>query len=249
MKKKLKVQKAFSGKMIKAATAQGKKVIKPGFLGLPPRPPGTVPGSGAGIVKPGQINPFGPGGLPIGGYGSQQPGRPPRDPNMFSTTPPRPDIQFGVQPLPAAPNFGGPMQPSSQIDPIPFASAVKPGMQQPAPGGIAEYVLRQKNAPGGLGGGQINPGMQQPGRQPGIYQQGGPPRDPNMYSTLPFRPDIQFGVQPLPAAPGPLGGSVTQPAPMQQQAAPVQPVPAMKKGGIVRGGRAEIKGTRPAKLS
>jgi hypothetical protein len=107
MKKKLKVKKAFSGKMIKAATAQGKKVIKPGFLGLPPRPPGTVPGSGAGIVLPGQINPFGPGGLPIGGYGNQSGITPvrgqilpskPRDPNMFSTTPPRPGMQ---QPQPS----------------------------------------------------------------------------------------------------------------------------------------------------
>jgi hypothetical protein len=117
MKKKLKVEKASFGKIMKVATAQGKKVIgpqrpilgrpptigpkssavvnpvrpgggilgniaeymkqviKPGSLGLPPRPPGTVPGSGAGTVLPGQINPFGPGGLPIGGYGSQQPGR------------------------------------------------------------------------------------------------------------------------------------------------------------------------------
>jgi hypothetical protein len=147
MKKKLKVKKAFSGKMIKAATAQGKKVIKPGFLGLPPRPPGTVPGSGAGIVKPGQINPFGPGGLPIGGYGNQSGITPvrgqilpskPRDPNMYSTTPPRPgtqqpnsnlqnifnkfggmgppQVQLGVQPIvPRDYGFGsGPMQQPQQ---------------------------------------------------------------------------------------------------------------------------------------
>ena len=40
------------------------------------------------------------------------------------------------------------------------------------------------------------------------------------------------GVQPLPAAPGPLGGQVTQ------------PVPAMKKGGMVRGQGAAIRGTK-----
>jgi hypothetical protein len=83
-----------------------------------------------------------------------------------------------------------------------------------------------------------------PVRQPGMYQPGGPPRDPNMFSTTPPRPNIQFGVQPLPAAPGPLGGQVTQPAPMQQQAAPVQPIPAMKKGGMIRGQGIAIRGTK-----
>ena len=32
------------------------------------------------------------------------------------------------------------------------------------------------------------------------------------------------------------------------QAAPAQPIAAMKKGGYIRGGRAEIKGHRKAKL-
>ena len=170
MKKKLKVQKAFSGKMMRAATTQGRRVINPGRPGMqqvfgPPRDPNmfsTTP------PRPGMSTPFGP-------KPGVQPGGPPRDPNMFSTTPPRPgmqqprpDIQFGVQPLPAAPS-AAPI-PYLQHDlPNNFEPGMKqllpsPGMQQPAPsgiGGIAHYVLRQKNAPGGLGG-QINPGMQQP---------------------------------------------------------------------------------------
>ena len=221
MKKKLKVKKAALGSMMKAATAQGKKVIKPGFLGLPPRPPGTVPGSGAGIVKPGQINPFGPGGLPIGGYGNQSGITPvrgqilpskPRDPNMYSTTPPRPGTQ---QPNPNLQNifnkFGG----------------TGPKQTQPQPG-VQPLIPRDY----GYGSGPIM------GTRPD-----GTPQ--NMH---PAASGIRPGVQPLPASPGPLGGQLTQPAPMQQQAAPVQPVPAMKKGGVVRGGRAETKGTRPAKL-
>ena len=165
MKKKLKVKKAFLGMMAKSirrGTPIRKKITnifprgpKASTIINPVRPPGTVPGSGAGIVKPGQINPFGPGGLPIGGFGNQS----------------------GITPV----------------------------------------------------RGQILPSK---------------PRDPNMFSTTPPRPNIQFGVQPLPAAPGPLGGQVTQPAPMQQQAAPVQPIPAMKKGGMVRGQGAAIRGTK-----
>jgi hypothetical protein len=159
MKKKLKVKKAFAGKMMRAAPAQARRVIRPGFT-LPkgglPRPIN---------FPPELINPVRPGVQQQGLAGFVLS----KDPNMFSTTPPRP---------------------GTVID---------------------------------------------PGRQPGIYQQGGPPRDPNMFSTTPPRPDIQFGVQPLPAAPG--------------FGAPMQPVPAMKKGGAVRGGRAEIKGLRKAKLS
>ena len=146
MKKKLKVEKAFFGKMMKAATAQGKKVIKPGFLGLPPRPPGTVPGSGAGIVLPGQINPFGPGGLPIGGYGSQQPG-------------------IMQQPIPRDPGYG--------------------------------------SGPIGFPKGPIN-------------------------------------VSPFNSTPGGVRGPT--------QAAPVQPVPAMKKGGAVRGVRIALRGAKKATI-
>jgi hypothetical protein len=186
MKKKLKVKKAFLGMMAKSirrGTPIRKKITnifprgpKASTIINPVRPPGTVPGSGAGIVKPGQINPFGPGGLPIGGYGNPvrqpgmyQPGGPPRDPNMFSTTPPRP------------------MQSSSQINPnsprsLPFASAVGPSMQ-----GVGDPRLGAATIPGNQAQMQM--------------------RDPT-------------------------------------QAAPVQPVPAMKKGGMVRGQGAAIRGTK-----
>jgi hypothetical protein len=173
MKKKLKVKKAFAGKMMRAAPAQERRVIKP--------------------VR-GQLLPSKP-----------------RDPNMFSSTPPRPGM---IQPLPS------------------------PGMQQPAPVGLGEYALRQQPAPGGLGG-QINPGMS-PGASSAL-------------NDLMKRYGQQPGMaQPLPAAPGPLGGPAPQGGDrfvnLKQQAAPVQPVPAMKKGGVVRGGRKETKGLRKAKL-
>jgi hypothetical protein len=77
----------------------------------------------------------------------------------------------------------------------------------------------------------IRPGTQQPfqPQQPGTQQPG-------------TQQPVIGGLGPLPNNLGPM----RQPL---QQAAPTQPVTAMKKGGVVRGGRAEIKGTRPAKLS
>ena len=254
MKKKIKVQKAFSGKMMKAATAQGKKVIKPGFLGLPPRPPGTVPGSGAGIVKPGQINPFGPGGLPIGGYGNQSGITPvrgqllpskPRDPNMFATTPPRPGMQ---QPdMQYSGNLADIKERLQNINPNLIYDKLRPGVQPlPVASGSGPF------------GGSVT--------QPAVV--GEPPQsilgDPRLRAaTIPGN-QAPMQQQPLPTAPNfggpaPQGGdrfvnmlrqqpAPMQQAPLQQQAAPVQPVPAMKRGGVVRGGRAETKGTRPAKL-
>jgi hypothetical protein len=106
-----------------------------------------------------------------------------------------------------------------------------------------------------------------PVRQPGMYQPGGPPRDPNMFSTTPPRP-MQSSSQinpnsprslPFASAVGPSMQGVGDPrlgaatipgnqAQMQMrdptQAAPVQPVPAMKKGGMVRGQGAAIRGTK-----
>lgn len=163
MKKKLKVQKAFRGKIIRSAVKQPSKPL-------------------INLFKPQQ----------------PRPGVPQRDPNMFSTTPPRPTygtrpdgtrqlihpaaggIRPGVQPLP-------PMQPSSQIDPssprsLPFASAVGPSMQ-----GVGDPRLGAATIPGNQAQMQMR---------------------------------------------GPT------------QAAPVQPVPAMKKGGMVRGQGAAIRGTK-----
>jgi len=104
---------------------------------------------------------------------------------------------------------------------------------------------------------------------------GTPIRNPILNLINPIRPPINIssanstpvgvrdGMGPLPNNFGPMQQPVGDPRTgaafipgnrMQemmrgpQQAAPTQPVPAMKKGGIVRGGRAETKGTRPAKL-
>jgi hypothetical protein len=118
----------------------------------------------------------------------------------------------------------------------------------------------------------IRPGMQ-PGVTPfkpigpefGPRDQPLPPMQPssqidpnsprNIIFANPVRPGTQQSQLPTGQVGDPRLGAATIPGnklQMQmrgpQQAAPVQPVPAMKKGGIVRGGRAETKGTRPAKL-
>jgi hypothetical protein len=73
--------------------------------------------------------------------------------------------------------------------------------------------------------------VQQPGRQ----------QVETRYTTTNVIGDPRLG--PIPNNLGPMQMTTIT------QAAPTQPVTAMKKGGVVRGGRAEIKGTRPAKLS
>ena len=102
------------------------------------------------------------------------------------------------------------------------------------------------------------PGMQQPiPRDPG-YESGpiGFPRGPifaNSNATPFIMHPAAGGIRPgdprtgAPMIPGNRMQEMMRTAPAQQTA-PVQPVPAMKKGGVVRGGRAETKGTRPAKL-
>ena len=204
--------------------------------------------------------------MPLGNLRQQKSKiRPVKQPRPIPVKQPRPGVQLGigpgVQPLPSPVKQTGP---SIQYGVQPLPS---PGMQQPANsfGGLAEGFLRQQ------------PGMAPQPASSALNDFmkryapfGDQPRDPNMFSSTPTRPpgmqqpapggyNMLHGgnlgmarpdLQPLPAAPGPLGGQLklTQPAPMQQQAAPAQRVSTMKKGGIVRGGRSEIKGTRPAKL-
>jgi hypothetical protein len=164
---------------------------------------------------------------------------PVKQPRPIPAKQPRPNIQLGIGP-------GGQPLPS-------------PGMQQPANsfGGLAEGFLRQQ--PGMApqpASSALNDLMKRFGDQPrGPTALPGPAVDPRGPTAFPGAygmqpggfnptPDIKYGVQPLPAAPGPLGGQLTQSAPMQQQAAPAQPVPAMKKGGMVRGQGAAIRGTK-----
>jgi hypothetical protein len=149
--------------------------------------------------------------------------RPVKQPRPIPVKQPRP-IPV-KQPLPSPVKQTGP---SIQLGIGPGGQPLpSPGMQQPANsfGGLADAILRQQPRPG------VQP-------FPTIPAVSGP-----------------LGSTALPSAPGPLGGQfklthdiVRSPAPMQQQAAPAQRVSTMKKGGIVRGGRSEIKGTRPAKL-
>jgi hypothetical protein len=173
MKKKLKVKKAFAGKMMRAATAQGKRVINPG------RRPIINFGGPRGPKSSAVVNPVRPG---------MQPSSDMILPAMVGATPQPIKNIGGMGPLP---NNLGPIQPSSQIAPnsprsLPFASAVGPSMQ-----GVGDPRLGATTIPGN----QLQMQMRGP-----------------------------------------------------QQAAPVQPVPAMKKGGMVRGGRKETKGLRKAKL-
>jgi hypothetical protein len=175
--------------------------------------------------------------IPTSNVGPNDPGIIPRDPGYGSGPrgTPRPPQLF-VNGLPSTPNIGAMGNPIRQ-----------PGMQQsqantfnstPFPRGSG--MQQTQPSPGftplsGLG----NPISQEVAQQTGF---GLGPR-PNNFGPMQGVGDPRLGAATLP-------GNVLQ---MQmrgpQQAAPAQPVPAMKKGGVVRGGRAEIKGTRPAKLT
>jgi hypothetical protein len=136
---------------------------------------------------------------------------------------------------------------------------VRPGMIQPAMVGAPPQPIRNlsnmqpinispfNSTPGGVRGGMgplpNNFGPMQPSSQ----------IDPNSPRSLPFASAVGPSMQ---GVGDPRRGAATIPGNKFQmqmrgptQAAPTQPVTAMKKGGVVRGGRAEIKGTRPAKLS
>lgn len=119
MKKKLKVEKAFLGKIMKPTTTQGRRVIKPESrrtMGGSPRP--GVQQQGIQIINGvKQLPTVGP--QPGTGFADVNPAGFRRDLVFVSGV--RPGVQ---QPI-------SPMQPSSQIDPssprsLPFASAVGP---------------------------------------------------------------------------------------------------------------------------
>jgi len=158
--------------------------------------------------------------MPLGNLRQQKSKiRPVKQPRPIPVKQPRPipvkqtgpSIQLGIGP-------GGQPLPS-------------PGMQQPA-NSFGEYMLRQQPAPGTLAEAVLR-------QQPGMAAQpassalndlmkryapfGDQPRDPNMFSSTPTRPpgmqqpggfnptpDIKYNVQPLPALPavsGPLGST------------------------------------------
>jgi hypothetical protein len=71
----------------------------------------------------------------------------------------------------------------------------------------------------------------------------------NLIFANPVKPNMQGIGDPRSGAATIPGNQLQMQMRGPTQAAPTQPVTAMKKGGVVRGGRAEIKGTRPAKLS
>ena len=231
MKKKLKVKKAFAGKMMKAAPAQARRVIGPQKpltnLFKPqqvlPRPPGTVPGSGGGTVLPGQINPFKPGG-------SQQPGI--------------------KQPIPRDPGYGsGPMQQpgSSVFGPRGPRQIQQPGFIGDGPPRDPNFFSTTPPRPG-MFDQAIGPGIKQPFTpQAGaitnpIRQPGGMGPLPNNLGPMQGVGDPRLGAATIP------GNQAQMQMRNPTQAAPVQPVPAMKRGGVVRGGRKETKGLRKAKL-
>ena len=157
---------------------------------------------------------------------------------------PRPGVSTPFGPRPGIGAIINPVRPGSGTD---FDFGPRPGIQQP---------------------GMQQPGVQigtQIGTQPGIiprdpgYGSGsiGLPRGPINVSPFNSTPGgVRGGMGPLPNNLGPMQQPVGDPRTgaafipgnrMQemmkgpQQAAPTQPVPAMKKGGIVRGGRAETK--------
>jgi hypothetical protein len=134
----------------------------------------------------------------------------------------------GVQPYkPIGPEFGPrdqplpPMQPSSQIDPnsprnIIFANPSQTGGGKPF--GPPINISSANSTPVGVRGGM------------------GP--RPNNFGPMQGVGDPRLGAATIP------GNQLQMQMRGPQQAAPVQPVPAMKKGGMVRGQGAAIRGTK-----
>jgi hypothetical protein len=225
VKKKLKVQKAALGRFARRRPTPG-----PGVQPQQPFQP-IQP-------RPGMSTPFGP----------QQPL--PRinvDPNLIYDKP-RPGI-----PLPrinVAPNLINPVRPGMQ-----------PGVQQPQqPNPKLQNIY---NILSGTGGPKQ---VQQP--QPDVQPIMGTRPDGTLQNMHPAAGGIRPGVQPSgysqygPRGFGPMQGvgdprlgAATIPGnqlQMQmrgpQQAAPAQPVPAMKKGGAVRGVRIALRGAKKVKI-
>jgi hypothetical protein len=118
--------------------------VKPGYKPNPrPRPGMQQPRPG--MFDPRTINPIRPGvqqqGVQVINGVKQLVDIPQRDPNMYSTTPPRPT--YGTRPDGTLQNMH------------PAAGGIRPGMQQP--GNLADIRERLQN---------IRSGMQQPGVQP-----------------------------------------------------------------------------------
>ena len=194
MKKKLKVQKAFSGKMMRAATTQGRRVINPGRPGMqqvfgPPRDPNmfaTTPPRPGTVIDPGRKP------------GIYQPGGLPRDPNFFSTTPPRPVM---IQPA----VVGAPPQPIRNINDM-------------GPINVSPF----NSTPGGVRGGM------------------GPL--PNNLGPMQGVGDPRLGAATIP------GNQAQMQMRDPTQAAPVQPVPAMKRGGSVIARGNKLARSKPTKM-
>jgi hypothetical protein len=99
---------------------------------------------GVGIRPDGTIQNMHPAAGGIRQPGIYQPGGPPRDPNMFATTPPRPGVQ---QPDMQYSGTLADIRDRLQYQPVGPRQIQQPGMQQPAPVGLGEYALRQQPAP------------------------------------------------------------------------------------------------------
>lgn len=172
---------------------------------------------------------------------------------------PRP-FQPGPSVDPSGPR---PIGPRPVFDPRTI-NPVRPGMQQPRPGMFPSTIVNPIRQPGRINTFNSTPFPRQsqantfnstPPRPPQLFVDG-IPATPNIgaMGNPISQPDIQQTLPTAPIGDPRLGAAIIPGNKMQemmrgpQQAAPVQPVAAMKKGGVVRGGRAEIKGTRPAKL-
>jgi hypothetical protein len=131
---------------------------------------------------------------------------------------------------------------------------VRPGEQLPPNMKVAQYFQQTGQLPPGMGPSSQTspieprpPGIGPRPIQPGFSVDPLPPMqpssqiDPNSPRSLPFASAVGPTMSQPPVMPNSSIGAA--------QAAPAQPIAAMKKGGVVRGGRAEIKGTRPAKLT
>jgi hypothetical protein len=152
----------------------------------------------------------------------------------------RPRINFNPNTInPLGPGITGGGKP---IIPKDFGFRSGPGVSQP-PQLFTNGVPATPNI--GMLGNPVRPGMQQSSLQiiNGVKQLPDPSTVGSNMVPRPIQPSSQIG----PNSPRslPFASAV---GPSMQQAAPVQPVPAMKKGGAVRGVRIALRGAKKATI-
>jgi len=174
-------------------------------------------------------------------------------------------LQQGVTPLHpkihSNPNLINPIRPGMQlprptnINPNLIYDKPRPGMQQPiknlsnmGPINVSPFNSTPGGVRGGMGPLPNNLGPTAPVGDPGMQQPIKNLSNMGPINVSPFNSTpggVRGGMGPLPNN---LGSSMPNPSIGAAQAAPAQPIAAMKKGGAVRGVRIALRGAKKAKI-